>query len=153
MQKNKNITQIQYLYWGIFAVLILLALTASAIVTKNGALVVWTLQDIETLKSVIILLALGGIPAGFIFHTKKIKKIEPSLPIEQKLNQYRSSFFIKIVTFEGLGILSLIGYLVSADKTFLMIFGLLFVAYLLNIPVEHKILDEIGHDNTIEENE
>lgn len=65
------------------------------------------------------------------------------MPLNNKLLKYRNSYFIKIVTLEALAIIALIGHLISADKSFAIIFGLLFVAYMLNMPRWQNIMKEI----------
>ena len=42
-----------------------------------------------------------------------------------------------------MAVLTLIGYLVTFEKTFLYMFALLFVAYLLTIPIASKIVEEL----------
>ncbi|ASB49646.1 hypothetical protein [Alkalitalea saponilacus] len=147
MEKPNYLKQILLFYWFIFAALLVFAFIAISLGSKVSGVLDWSLQDVETLKSVIIILALGGIPAGFIFHNKKIKKLPQEMDMDNRIKQYRNSFFIKIVTFEALGIISLIGYLVSGDFAFVMIFALLFVAFLLNIPIKERIINELEPKN------
>ncbi|WP_026473745.1 hypothetical protein [Alkaliflexus imshenetskii] len=148
MKKPHVFQQIQLIFWFIFAALLIFAVTAIMLAPKVNATINWSPQDLETLKSVIVILALGGIPAGFIFHTHQVKKIPADIPLHNKLLQYRNSYFIKIVTLEALAIIALIGHLISADKSFAIIFGLLFVAYTLNMPRWQNIIKEI---NVVEE--
>lgn len=148
MNKPPVFLQIRFIFWFIFATLLIFAVTAITLAPKVNAIVSWSPQDLETLKSVIVILALGGIPAGFIFHTHQVKKIQTDMPLNNKLLKYRNSYFIKIVTLEALAIIALIGHLISADKSFAIIFGLLFVAYMLNMPRWQNIMKEI---NVLEE--
>ncbi|TCO09625.1 hypothetical protein [Natronoflexus pectinivorans] len=147
MEKPNYLKQILLFYWFVFVALLVFAFIAVSVGSMVSGALDWSLQDVETLKSLIIILALGGIPAGFIFHNKKIKKLPADMAMNDRIKQYRNSFFIKIVTFEALGIISLIGYLVSGDFAFIMIFALLFVAFLLNIPIKERIINELEVKN------
>lgn len=143
MQSEKIIRQIRLLFWGILLAMVAMFFIAFFAVKNIGPVIDWTLTQKENLKSVILILALAGIPASYIFHSKKIRHINVELPFEEKLKQFRSSFFIKIVTLEALSILGLIGYMLTADNTFLYVFALLFLAYLINRPTKNSISSEI----------
>jgi hypothetical protein len=47
---------------------------------------------------------------------------------------------------EALAVLGLLGYLMSADTTFLYVFALLFLAFLINRPAKSNILRELEPD-------
>jgi len=73
-----------------------------------------------------------------------------------KMRLYRNSFIFKIALLESLALLSLIGFLLSVNMSFLYITLLLMVAYLLNIPAENKIrceLDPMGVESEINKQE
>jgi hypothetical protein len=143
METDKIIGQIKAIFWAILGAMGIILIVALVTVKNIGSVIDWTLTQKENLKSIILLLALGGIPASYFFHSKKVKHINPDLPVEKKLTQYKTSFFIKIVTLEALSILGLLAYMLTADNTFLYIFALLFLAYILNRPTKHNILNEI----------
>lgn len=117
------------------------------VLSKYGNVWDWSVNEKETFKSVIIVLALLGIPAGFAFHKKRISRLPAGLLLDKKLKEYRVSFFVKIVTIEALSIIALTGYLFSADVVFLIIFGLLFVVYLLNIPTKMRVFSGLQTDD------
>jgi hypothetical protein len=148
MRNNKFFKQIRVVYWGVLLALLAFATISFILVAKIGAAVSWERESLETLKSVIILLALGGIPAGFVFHNKMVRKISPDLTLDDKLRLFRNSFFIKIATIEALCILSLIGFIASAHFSFFHIFALLFVTYVLNVPLMKKIEKELALDDS-----
>ncbi|PWD99923.1 hypothetical protein [Marinilabilia rubra] len=148
MHTHKIIRQIRFLFWGILLAMAAMFFIALFTVKNIGPVIEWTLVQKENFKSVILILALGGIPASYFFHSKKIKHIDSELPFEEKLKQFKSSFFIKIVTLEALAILGLIGYMLTADNTFLYVFALLFLAYLINRPTKNNITNEIEPEET-----
>lgn len=135
--------QIRWIYWIIFAFLVLFAAITILLAPMFIGIIEWTTNEIETFKTIIILLALAGIPAAFILHSKRVKRISSVLPFHDQIRRYKAGFFIKIITIEALAVLSLIGYLVTFEKTFLYMFALLFVAYLLTIPIASKIAEEL----------
>lgn len=143
MEANTVFKQIKFLFWSILVALLIMLLVALVVVNKIGPVVEWNLTFKENFKTVILLLSLGGIPASYIFHSKKVKHIDQDLPFVNQLQQFKRSFFIKIVTLEALALLGLIGYMLTADFTFIYVFGLLFLAYLINRPTRYSIEKEI----------
>ncbi|MDG5799177.1 hypothetical protein QA597_02245 [Marinilabiliaceae bacterium ANBcel2] len=145
MHKPDYFKQIVFVYWTIFSLLLIFAAVAILVAPIVFGVVDWSHSDSEILRSILIILALTGIPAGFIFHSRNIKKI-PDGDYEEhvKMKRYRNSFFVKIITLEAMALLSLMGYLLSLNHSFLMIFTLLIVAYLLNIPTKSKISEELS---------
>lgn len=135
--------QMRWIYWIIFIFLVLFASTTVLVAPMFAGILEWTPSEIETFKTIIILLALAGIPAAFILHSKRVKRISSTLPFHDQVRQYKAGFFIKIITIEALAVLTLIGYMVTFQNTFLYMFALLFVAYLLTIPIASKISEEL----------
>ncbi len=150
MKSDKIIQQINIIFWGLLGAMIVMLAIAIFTVKNIGPVQDWTLIQKENLKSVILILALAGIPASYFFHSKKIKHLDPELPMNEKLRQFKNSFFIKLATLEALSILGLIGYMLSADNTFLYVFALLFLAYIINRPNKNSILKEIEPEETEE---
>lgn len=143
MLQSSVLKQIQIIYWVIFTALFFMFGISIYVLAKFGSVWDWAINDIEIFKSVIVVLALFGIPAGYAFHKKRMSHLPNELAFEEKLKQYRISFFIKIVTLEALSIIALTGFLFSGDVAFLIIFGLLFITYLLNIPTKARVLEEL----------
>src|SRR5690554_5296043 len=135
--------QMRWIYWIVFTFLVLFASITVLVAPMFVGIIEWTASEIETFKTVIILLALAGIPAAFILHSKRVRRISSSLPFHDQVRQYKAGFFIKIITIEALAVLTLIGYLVTFLNTFIYMFALLFVAYLLTIPIASKIVEEL----------
>ena len=147
MNTNKILRQIKLLFWTILAAMLVMMIIALLVVRQMGPVVEWTISQKENFKAMILILSLGGIPASYFFHTKKIKHLNQELSFDEKLMQFKSSFFIKIVTLEALAVLGLIGYMLTADNTFIYVFALLFLAYLINRPTLHSISNEIEPEN------
>jgi hypothetical protein len=145
-QNEKTIRQIITIFWSLSAAMVIMFFIALGVVKEMGPIVEWNLAQRENLKAIIIILALAGIPASHIFHSRKTRHIDSDLSLHSKLIQFRNSFFIKISTMEALAVLGLLGYLMSADTTFLYVFALLFLAFLINRPAKGNILRELEPD-------
>lgn len=143
IHRSPYLKQITLIYWGVFALLVLFFFISLFVVGRLGAVGTISANDKETFKTIIVILALLGIPAGFSFHQKRITHLPEEFPLDKKLKYYRNSFFIKIVTLEALAIISLTGYMITTDVVFLLIFGLLFVAFVLNIPTKSRVMGEL----------
>ena len=137
--KDKSVQSLQIIYWAIFGAMVAFTVVAVVLAPRFAGLAALAQHQIETLKSVIIILALAGIPSGFIFHNRKVRRIPVDIDWKGKMKLYRNSFIFKIALLESLAILSLIGFLLSVNMSFLYIALLLLVTYLLNIPTREKI--------------
>lgn len=154
--KDKSVQSLKLIYWTIFATMVAFTIVAVVLAPRFAGVMALPLHQIETLKSVIIILALAGIPSGFVFHTRKVRRIPVDMDWAGKLKLYRNSFIIKIALLESLAFLSLMGFLLSVNMSFLYITLLLLVAYLMNIPTKEKIvleLDPLGPMDELEEKE
>ena len=109
----------------------------------RGVLVTMDETQLHFLKTVVLLLAFAGIPAAHYFHKKKTEHINPHLGRVEKMVRFRTSYFVKLATFEGLGLISLFSYLLSNDKTFLLVFGLFMVVLVINYPSASKVAEEL----------
>lgn len=149
MNPSHYFTQIKMLYWSILMALLFMFVLGIWTVGRLGA--IWTIpaSDKETFKTILILLSLMAIPAGYKFHQKRISHLNPELLLKDKVRIYRNSFFIKIVTLEALAIIALTGYLFTVDYIFLIIFGLLLAAFAINMPSNKRIEQELEQDSPI----
>jgi len=136
--------QVVLLFWFIFGTLLLFGLIALVIGPMVENAINWPVTHLETLRLTIIVLSLVGIPAGFVFHNHVVKKIPPELPPEKKIEKYRNSFLVKMVLFESLAIIALMGYLISLDISFILIYATLMLAYLTNKPNWRSVQNELN---------
>jgi hypothetical protein len=149
--KDKSVHDLQVIYWAIFAGMILFTIVAVVLAPRFAGMATLAPHQIETLKSVIIILALAGIPSGFVFHNRKVSRIPADMDWNGKMKLYRNSFIFKVALLESLALLSLIGFLLSVNMSFLYITLLLLVAYLLNVPNKEKIALELDPPGSIDE--
>lgn len=148
MNPLKSIKQIRLIYFVIVALLSMFAIFSIYFVMTFGQFYETDGTSINNLKALSIILALAGIPASYMFHKRKVAHIDLSLPTHKKLLQYRNSFFIKIITLEGVSLISLLIYLITVHINQLIIFGLIFLFLLLNYPKKKVILNELEIDES-----
>ncbi len=143
MNKNKTIQQIQMIFVAIIVMLALFALFAYYYNTKFGAISTFSVSAQNNLKSLNILLALVGIPASYMFHKRKVSHIDREQPMDRKIMQYKTAFFIKMVTLEGLSLISILIYMITGQINQLMIFGILYLFMLINYPQKRAIYRDL----------
>ncbi|TRX70895.1 hypothetical protein [Carboxylicivirga sp. M1479] len=144
MNAHKSLKQIKLLYFIITILLAIFALISFMYITKVGAVYSLEANAESNLKSLIVILALVGIPASYMFQNRKVKHLDENMDAARKLQQYRMAFFIKIMTLEGISLLSLLGYLMTGNINQLMIFGLVYLFLLLNYPRRKSVLEELN---------
>jgi len=139
--------QIQLLYIAILIGLLIFGVAAYYFVAGTDNMMLIDPSTERTVYSILILLVFIGIPVSYIFHKKSSSHINPELSISEKLVKYRKSLFIKLITIEGLAMFSLIGYIVAGTKTYLYIYLILVVVYLISYPGKSTIRQEMQLDD------
>ncbi|WP_235207922.1 hypothetical protein [Saccharicrinis fermentans] len=129
--------------------LILGSMSMAAVLTmylvfKTGGIHIFEPDSLNMIKSLVIIALLVGIPVSHIFYHKKIKHINESLKLAQKIAMFRVAFIVRIVMLEGIGLLSTIGYLVTADKSFLYMFGVVFILFIIHAPTRQRISSDLA---------
>lgn len=146
MKATQLLKQIKYLYFTIALALLIFAVIAFFYISMHGKVYDISINYENNLRSLLLILALSGIPASFIFHSRKVKHIDRELDPRQKLLQYRTGFFIKLITLEGLALLSLLAYITTGQLNDLAIFGIIYLALLVSFPRKANILNELEID-------
>lgn len=146
MSVVKQFKQIRIIFFAILLGLLLFCAGAVMLVHVRGAVMPLTPTQMQYIETLIIILAFVGIPTAHYYHKKKTDHINAGLDGADKLARYRVSFFIKMATFEGVSLVSLLTYVMSGNNTFLIIFGILIVTILINYPTKSRISDELGTD-------
>lgn len=146
--KPENIyRQIQMLYFVILIGLIFLGGVAYYFVLINGNMSLIDASTEKAISTLLIIMVFVGIPVSYMFHKKNVSHINTELPLTEKLKGYRKSMFIKLVTLEGLAMFSLIGYILAGNKSYLYIFLIVLIVYLLNYPAKSTIKQELSLDD------
>ncbi|WP_430813201.1 hypothetical protein [Carboxylicivirga sp. RSCT41] len=143
MTAKKALKQIKLIYFIVTILLAVFAALSLFFVSMNGPVYIMEAGAANNLKSLIIILALAGIPASYMFHNRKVRQINKELNANSKLQQFRMSYFIKIMTLEGVTLLSLLSYLMIGNINQLLVFALVYLFLILNYPKRASILDEL----------
>jgi hypothetical protein len=148
MTVDKQLKQIRIIFFAILLGLLMFCAGAIVLVSVRGVLMPLAPTQTQYIETLIIILAFVGIPSAHFFHKKKTEHINPQWDLLSKLSRYRVSFFIKMATFEGISLVSLLTYVMSGNNTFLIIFVILVIAILINYPTKSRIFEELGVDET-----
>ncbi|MBN2164863.1 MAG: hypothetical protein JW717_01155 [Marinilabiliaceae bacterium] len=143
MNVKNELRIIRVIFFAVSVGLFVLFLISYFLVKQKGALVLFTPVQLQYFESVIILLSLAGIPASYYYHKKRMKHLSLEMKPVDLLKSFKSSFFIKLFLTEGLGVLSLVGFMLSANGTFLVIFAIFMVVIIINYPSYSRIADDM----------
>lgn len=140
---NKEIRLLRLLFFAIFGGMILFFLGAYFLVKMKGAITLLTPVQMQNLESAIILLAFVGIPLSFYYHKNRLKHLSQDKSPKELLRNYRSGYLMKLAVLEGLGVLTLIAFMLSGNGTFLIIFAIFIVTIFVNYPAKSRIADDL----------
>jgi len=140
---KKQFKSVNIIYLAILILMSVAAIFSVVYTFKSGALPVFAAEDEGYLKSIVIIALLVGIPVSHIFYHKKIKHIDVSLPLSRKIILFRPAFIMRIVTLEAIGLLAVIGYLITVDKSFLYMFGVVLVLYIIHAPTKQRLINDL----------
>lgn len=140
---KKQFKRLHTIYILVLGFLSIAALLSVYMVFKMGMLPVFDAQTLSLLKTVVIMALLIGIPVGHIFYFKKIKHIDKALDLGKKLAMFQLAFIVRIALLEGIGLLTMMAYLVAADKSFLYMFAVVFVLFIIHAPTKHRIISDM----------
>jgi len=148
---KKLFKNVNLLYVAILGTMSVAAVLGVVFVFKLGALPVFDESEQSLIKSIVIIALLTGIPVSHIFFYKKIKHISPDLSLVKKINMYKVAFIVRVALLEAIGLIAMIGYLVSADNSFLYMFGVVFVLFIIHAPTKAKISSDLSLSEEEEE--
>ncbi len=147
MKAKTVYNQIQLLYVVIMIGLLIFGGAAYYFVLGTGNLMLIDPSTEKMVYTILIIMVFVGIPVSYMFHKKSTSHINSELSITDKLVKYRKILFVKLITLEGLAMFSLIGYIVAGTKTYLYIYVILLVVYLISYPSKSTIIQEMQLDN------
>ena len=133
------IKQITIFFHASFIFQIIFFIVSLYIVNRFGELSRFDEQQISIIKYLIIFLVLIIIPGGDYLTRSRIKSINPEIKVIDKIIFYRTAFFIKLALLELIDIITIIVYLLTGGRSFLLIIGILLLYFLLNSPSAKKI--------------
>ncbi|WP_075601938.1 hypothetical protein [Saccharicrinis aurantiacus] len=140
---KKQRTTLNLIYIAIMSALTLMAIFAMYFVRANGAVEAFSPDSNYTIKTMVIMALLIGIPVSHLFYHKKIKHISQEWELSRRLTHFRTAFIVRIAVLEGVGLLSIIAYLLNADKSFMYMFGVIFVLFIIHAPTRNRIATDL----------
>ncbi len=140
---KKQFRGLHFIYMVILGSMSIATILTVYIVFKVGAIAVFEMDSVNVIKSIVIMALLVGIPVSHIFYHKKTKHIDSTLRLSSKIAMFRTAFVVRIAMLEGIGLLTIIGYLVTADKSFLYMFVVVFVLFLIHAPTKQRICNDL----------
>ena len=144
MELSKEFSYLKKIFILIVSGLIVFFAIGYYLVISRGALIIFSPVQLQNLESIIILLSLIGIPAGHYYHKKRISHLSQELSGSELLKSYKVSFIVKLAILEGMALITLVGYMLSGNQTFLLIYAIFFLIVLINYPGESKLKDELN---------
>lgn len=95
-------------------------------------------QEIDILTVVNILL-LGAIPAGYLISNRKMDAINPAEPFQKKWEQFQSAMIIRWAMIEGTALFSVVGLILLQDAKQLVLFILCILVLSMNTITKEKV--------------
>ena len=149
---KKQFRGLNIIYIAVLGSLSLATLLSIYMVFKMGPISIFDDEGLHFLKGLVIMALLVGIPVGHIFYFNKIKHINKDLQLGKKLAMFQLAFIVRIVLLEGIGLLAMIAYLVTADKAFLYMFAVVFILFIIHAPTKQRIISDMQlRDDEIEQ--
>jgi hypothetical protein len=86
-----------------------------------------------------LILFLLAIPIGYLVSQAMWKRIEKDLPLKDKLLKYQTGFLIRLATCEGVGLFSIVGFLLSNIFIYLVLTGIVLLIIFYYFPSIEKL--------------
>ncbi len=97
-------------------------------------------KDKVDILTIVNVLLLGSIPAGYMISNRKMAAIEPGDPFSRKFEQFQSAMIIRWAMIEGAALFSIVGLILLKDAKQLVIFILCIVVLSLNTITKEKVV-------------
>ena len=86
-----------------------------------------------------LILFISAIPLGYLVPQSIWKRIEKDLPLQDKLLKYQTGFLIRLATCEGVGLFSIVGFLISNNLFYLVLTGIILLIIFYYFPSLGKL--------------
>lgn len=96
-------------------------------------------EEVDIL-TIINVLMLGSIPAGYTISTRKMAGIDRGEPFARKFEQYQSAMIIRWAMIEGVALLSIVGLILLQDAKQLIIFIFCVLILSMNTVTREKVI-------------
>lgn len=105
----------------------------------NGMQIPAFKDEIDILTVVNILL-LAAIPAGYFLSNRRMEAIDPADPFSKKFDQYQTAMIIRWAMIEGTALLSIVGLILLQDAKQLVIFLVCILVLSINTITREKVI-------------
>jgi hypothetical protein len=144
MSVQAMIKQIRVMYYAVFGGMVAFTLGSLFIILSRGAFADLSPIQATNLQSVVLLLVFAGIPGAHYYHRKKCKNLPEEMDLLSKLAIYKTGFVIKQMVFEGLCLLGLMVYILTASHIYIIVASVCIVTQLINYPSITRISEDLG---------
>jgi len=86
-----------------------------------------------------LILFLLAVPIGFLVSQTIWSRIDKDLPVKDKLLKYQIGFLVRMATCEGVGLFSIVGFLLSNNLMYLVLTGIILMIIFYYYPTIGKI--------------
>lgn len=108
-------------------------------------------EVIPYFKEIVLLVVLFVVILSYLLPFMMIKKMNTNSSLSDKLNEFRSSFILRMALLEGSNLLLIVYYLLSGNKNALILIAFVFVIEVFHFPSKQYII-KILKLSTEEEN-
>jgi len=105
----------------------------------NGMTIPEFKAEVDVLTIVNVLM-LGAIPAGYMVSSRKMASIEPGEPFARKMGQFQSAMIIRWAMIEGVALLSIVGFILLQDAKQLVLFILCVLVLSMNTVTKERVV-------------
>jgi hypothetical protein len=146
---------IRIIFFALLAAQLTFALVAFYLSLESGS----AKANANSLRSIFLVialvLALNGLVAGNMVYRSRLRKIIQNRNLSTKLNEYRSTFLIRLAMLEASTLFSLVAYLVTGDLIFIGFAGMTLAYFVFLNPTKAGIAFDLElktEEKTIIEN-
>jgi len=93
--------------------------------------------DILTIVNILLLVV---IPAGYTISNRKMESIDPADPFSKKFEQYQTAMIIRWALIEGVALFSIVGLILLQDANQLIIFLICILVLSMNSISKEKVI-------------
>lgn len=97
-------------------------------------------RDELNVLTIVNLLLLGAIPAGYAISNRRMEAIDPATPFSRKFEQFQTAMIIRWAMIEGTAIFAIVGLILLQDAKQLVIFVLCVVVLSMNSVTRERVV-------------
>jgi len=140
--KNQLFKQLDIVFIGLITgQLMFLAVT---FYMHYQSLLTFTLYPaVKAMFSFAVVAVIGFIPLGYFLYGAKCKQSSNLNTLDEKLILYRTATMLRLMLFESGGFISLIAYFLTGSNQYVVLLGIVLIAFLINKPSKHRAISDL----------